>query len=67
MGEIYTALKAGMNPTHLYFHGNNKQIEELEYAISNGVVHIVIDSYADYCYIERVASTLNKRLAVLLD
>ena len=29
MGEIYTALKAGMNPEHLYFHGNNKQIEEL--------------------------------------
>lgn len=66
MGEIYTALKSGMNPTHLYFHGNNKQIEELEYAISNGVVHIVIDSYADYCHIERVASSLNKKVSCLI-
>lgn len=66
MGEIYTALKAGMNPEHLYFHGNNKQIEELEYAITNGVNHIVIDSYADYCHIESVAKRLNKQVNCLI-
>lgn len=66
MGEIYTALKAGMNPTHLYFHGNNKQIDELEYAMENGVSHIVIDSYADYCHIEAVAKKLNKKVNCLI-
>ena len=66
MGEMYTALKAGMNPEHLYFHGNNKQIYELEYALSNNVSHIVIDSYADFIHIEEVAKKLDKTVNCLI-
>ncbi len=65
-GEIFTALKAGMNPYDLYFHGNNKTREELEYAISNNVVHIVIDSLADFYHVEDVALKLNKEVSCLI-
>src|SRR5713226_1090257 len=29
-GEIHTALRAGVPPTDLYFHGNNKTPDEIE-------------------------------------
>ncbi len=47
IGEIYTALSIGFNPKKIFFHGNNKTREELEYAVSNGVGTIVIDSYSE--------------------
>ena len=66
LGEIYTALIAGMNPSDLYFHGNNKTEEEIEYALNNGVNHIVIDSYDDYILIEKIANRLNKEVHSLI-
>ena len=42
-GELYTALKSKMDPTHIYFHGNNKSVEELRLALKNGV-NIVLDN-----------------------
>ena len=33
LGELYTALKVDFPKDRIYFHGNNKTIEELEYAI----------------------------------
>lgn len=43
-GELYTALKAGLKPEVTYFHGNNKSIEELQYAIESGCT-IVADNW----------------------
>lgn len=65
-GEIYTALKAKMDPTHLYFHGNNKTKNELSYAIKNGVKHIVIDSLDDAKNILEVAQKENKVINALI-
>src|SRR5919106_53484 len=39
------ALAAGMDPQRLYMHGNNKSPAELDYAIENGLGHIVVDSF----------------------
>ena len=36
-GELYTAIKAGISPEKIYFHGNNKTHEELELALDYGV------------------------------
>lgn len=65
-GEIYTALKAGMSPSNLYFHGNNKLKSEIEYALNNGVNHIVIDSYEDFKHIEEISSKLQKEVYCLI-
>ncbi|MBQ7036426.1 MAG: diaminopimelate decarboxylase [Clostridia bacterium] len=43
-GELYTALSVSFPPEHICFHGNNKSMEEMQYAISAGVGHIVADS-----------------------
>ena len=43
-GELYTAIKAGFPMDRIYFHGNNKTVEELEMAVENGVGHIICDN-----------------------
>jgi diaminopimelate decarboxylase len=44
-GELHLALAAGMDPTRLYMHGNNKSRAELDYAIESRIGHIVVDSF----------------------
>lgn len=44
-GELYTALKAGFPMEKVCVHGNNKSLEELNFAINSKVGYIVIDSY----------------------
>ena len=43
-GEIYTALKAKVDPAKLYFNSNNKPKSELEFAIKNKVGRIMVDN-----------------------
>jgi diaminopimelate decarboxylase len=40
-GELYTALKAGVDANKLYLHGNNKSLEELNLAVEAGCTIIV--------------------------
>jgi diaminopimelate decarboxylase len=44
-GELYLALAGGIDPERIYMHGNNKSRAELDYAIEQGVGHIVVDSF----------------------
>lgn len=45
-GELYTALKAGVSPDRIYFHGNNKSYAELKMAVETGC-QIVVDNYLE--------------------
>ncbi len=54
-GEFFTALRGCINPKNVYFHGNNKTTDELQYAISNGVGTIVADSTEEIDKISRIA------------
>src|SRR3954468_16196861 len=44
-GELFLALKGGFSPERIYMHGNNKSDAEIEYAVEQGVGHIVVDSF----------------------
>src|SRR6185437_15750344 len=44
-GELFLALRGGIAPERIYFHGNNKTEAELRYAVEEGVGHIVADSF----------------------
>lgn len=44
-GEFHIARKAGVPAANLVFHGNNKSIDELRMAITEGVGRIVVDSF----------------------
>lgn len=43
-GELYTAVQGGFDPGRCYYHGNNKTVQELSYALEVGVRRIVVDN-----------------------
>jgi diaminopimelate decarboxylase len=53
-GELYTALQAGVAPAQVYLHGNNKSLEELEYAIRSGVT-VVADNWLELEYLAKLS------------
>jgi diaminopimelate decarboxylase len=63
-GELYAALKAGVDPGRIIFHGNAKTADELEYAISSKVGRIVSDNLFEVAEVERIAASygLNQAL-----
>ncbi|MBF4463506.1 MULTISPECIES: diaminopimelate decarboxylase [unclassified Rathayibacter] len=57
-GELAVALAAGIDPSRLGLHGNNKSPAEIERAVEVGVGTIVLDSLVE---IERVADAAHRR------
>jgi diaminopimelate decarboxylase len=54
-GELFLALEGGFPPERIYMHGNNKSEAEIEYAVEQGVGHIVVDSFDEIDRLERLA------------
>ncbi|WOF22129.1 diaminopimelate decarboxylase [Microbacterium betulae] len=52
-GELAVAIAAGVPAARIGFHGNNKQVWELERAVTAGVGTIIVDSFIE---IERIAA-----------
>ena len=44
-GELDVALRAGVDPSRIIVHGNNKSLEELRRALDVGVRRIIVDSF----------------------
>jgi diaminopimelate decarboxylase len=65
-GEIYVGLRAGVDPTQMIFHGNNKSRVELEEAVTAGVGLIAIDNDLEITLLERVARESARNVAVVL-
>ncbi len=57
-GELTVALRAGVDPAKLGYHGNNKSTPELARAIEVGVGRVVLDSFDE---IERLATLTTGR------
>ena len=55
-GELYTALAAGVDAKHIHFHGNNKTMQELRYALESGVGDIVVDNLNELHRIEKLSA-----------
>ena len=64
-GELYTALKAGFDPKHLHFHGNNKTVAELEMGVDCGIGSIIIDAYEEVERLEAVCAARGVHQRVL--
>ncbi len=65
-GEISIARSVDFPAEKVYFHGNNKQREELELAISWGVGHIVIDNIDELSLVNDVAAKASVIQPILL-
>jgi diaminopimelate decarboxylase len=54
-GELYTTLQAGVSKDKIYFHGNNKSVAELEFAVTTGCT-IIIDNWLELKTLAQIAS-----------
>lgn len=66
MGECYIAMKAGIDPSRILFHGNNKSYDELEYSIKNGIGRIVIDSLRELDDLIEITTRLERSVRILV-
>ncbi len=54
-GEIYTAISAGFPRERIYFHGNNKMKEDIEFAVKNKIGCFVADNPEELDFIDESA------------
>ncbi|QGU96106.1 diaminopimelate decarboxylase [Clostridium bovifaecis] len=65
-GELYTAYKSGFPMEKVYFHGNNKTLEEIEMGIKLGVGRFVADNLYEIERINEIAQRHEKTQKILL-
>ncbi len=65
-GEIYTAYKSGFPMERVYFHGNNKTVDELCLALSIGVGRFVVDNIDELSTLSRLCAEKGKTADILL-
>src|SRR5918998_4775885 len=65
-GEIYAGLRAGVDPSQIIFHGNNKSRDELEEAVAAGVGLVAIDNDLEIALLESVARDSGRSIEVVL-
>lgn len=65
-GELYTAIKANFPLNRVYFHGNNKTLEEIEMGVKHGVGKFVVDNFYEIEKINEIAQSYNKIQKILL-
>lgn len=65
-GELYTVLRAGFPKERIYFHGNNKTTEELEYALNEQIGYLVIDNAQELANLKALLRNRNTVQKVLL-
>lgn len=54
-GEIYTAITAGFPKERIYYHGNNKMREDIEFAVGQGIGTFVADNCEELDFIDEAA------------
>lgn len=65
-GELYTALKSGFPMEKVYFHGNNKTLDEIDMGVKLGVGKFVVDNFYEMEKINSAAKKYGKIQEILL-
>ena len=65
-GELAVAVAAGADMGNVYFHGNNKTPQELEYALDVGCGRIVVDSFYELNLLNDIAARRGVTQPILL-
>ena len=66
LGEMYTAKAVDFDFSKIYLHGNNKSIEELEYALNNNIGYIVVDNLMELEVLNDLCNKLKKTQNILI-
>ena len=65
-GELTVALRAGVDPSRIGYHGNNKTYPELRRAVHAGVGRIVVDSFHEIERLAEIAGAEGKSQNVMI-
>ena len=64
-GELYTAIKVDFPMEKIFFHGNNKTLNEIEMAVKHNVGRIVVDNFYELDLLGKVAKKYKKKANIL--
>ena len=65
-GELAAAVAADFPAEHIYFHGNNKSMAEIEAGLDAGIGHFVVDSFEEIARLEGAAGARGRVQQVLV-
>jgi diaminopimelate decarboxylase len=65
-GELAVALRAGVDPARIGYHGNNKTVPELRRAVESGVGRIIVDSFTEIGRLAELTSGLASPVGVMV-
>ncbi len=65
-GELYRALKAGVDPQKIVYSGVGKRIEDLEYALKSGILLFNVESSQEISRLNEVARSLGKMASIAI-
>lgn len=65
LGDMFIANESGFDMSKIVLHGNNKSIEELEYAINSNVGLIVVDNLYELKMLNDTTKKYNKQVNIL--
>ncbi|MBU1671051.1 MAG: diaminopimelate decarboxylase [Actinobacteria bacterium] len=65
-GELYRALKAGMDPQKIVFAGLGKTEQEIEYGLSEGILMFNVESSQELMLVNDVAQRLGTQASIAL-
>lgn len=63
-GELFRALKAGIDPKKIVYSGVGKREDEMEYAIKNDILMFNVESLQELTKLNEVAKGINKKARI---
>ena len=63
-GELYRALKAGINPQKIVYSGVGKTAQEIEFALKSNILMFNVESFEELEQINKIAGKLKKRARI---
>lgn len=65
-GELYRALKAGVDPLKVVYSGVGKKDEEIEYALNTGILMFNVESEQELTRISEIASRMGTKAGIAI-
>lgn len=65
-GELYRALRAGVDPQKVVYSGVGKKDDEIEYALNTGILMFNVESEQELTRISEIASRMGKKAGIAI-
>lgn len=65
-GELYRALKAGVDPQKVVYSGVGKKDDEIEYALNTGILMFNVESEQELTRISEIAARMGKKAGIAI-